>query len=493
MVAVTGTNTNDSFTATAVDEQFDLGNGFDTVVYSTNVTVDLSDVSQNTGDADGDTYSSVERFILQGAVGNTFVGNDVGNTVIARDGNDFLSGGGGNDNLRGNNGDDTLVGGAGLDNLSGGAGNDTFVVDNDDQNDTIDGFTGTDTLRFIGDDTFDPTLFVNATNIERFELDSVNGATLTLGLLTDLSAVTSALGSNDVVQISGASNFDLALLAGAGQVGVETIEFTDTFGAIFDVSIDAVADEIVVDKQTVNSASIDSIVDTYELSTQLLTDRTVNYADGVRAEVEFGADGLLDMRTLTDVNGVRNYSTIVTLYDAAGLLSQVTTNIDTGSDAGNTRVETFTAGTRTQSVLTDTDNNQNFVTITDDFDAMTGLRTLRTTERDDGTFVLVGGSQDNTIVSTSSDDVLDGGGGVDTFEFNSGSGDDTIRHFDVASEFLDLTDYGVNELADLNGITQSSRALILDIDGTNSISLLDVDLADLTDANIVADEMLLVA
>ena len=64
-------------------------------------------------------------------------------------------------------------------------------------------------------------------------------------------------------------------------------------------------------------------------------------------------------------------------------------------------------------------------------------------------------------------------------------GDDTIRDFDTASELLDLSAYGVTSLAGLNGISQVSTSLVLDIDGTNSITLLGVDEAALTDANFV--------
>ncbi|MEM0984855.1 MAG: hypothetical protein AAGJ32_01290 [Pseudomonadota bacterium] len=484
MVAVVGTNTNNSEVATATDEQFDLMNGFDTVIYTNGVTVNLLDVSLNTGDAAGDTYSSVERFIFQGSLAATFVGDASNNTVIGRNGDDFLSGGDGADNLRGNNGNDTLIGGAGLDRLNGGAGEDTFVVNNGDQGDHIDGFRGDDTLRFVGDDTFDPTLF-NAVNIERFELDSTAGATLILADLSDLNAITSATGTADLVEISAPTNFDISAIAAAGLAGVEQVEFTDTFGADYDVAIDNAGDEIVVDKETVNSASIDSIVDTYVLSTLDITERTINYGDGVVAEAEFGTDGNLDTRTLTDVNDVRNYATIETLYDAAGVRSQVTTEFDQGGNAGNTRGETFSGGARTQSVLTDTDNNQSFVTITDDFDVATGKRTLRTTLRDDGTLVLEGGSQDNVLISTVGNDVLAGGAGVDTFEFNTGSGDDIVRDFDATVELLDLSDYGISTLAGLNGVSEVGRTVVLDIDGTNSITLVNTELLDLSDAIFV--------
>jgi Ca2+-binding RTX toxin-like protein len=86
------------------------GAGSDTASYehaSSGVTVDLSStLFANTGDAVGDTYSSIENI-----TGSAF--NDV---LVGNDGTNLLQGGAG---------DDLLIGGKGLDALNGGAGNDT--------------------------------------------------------------------------------------------------------------------------------------------------------------------------------------------------------------------------------------------------------------------------------------------------------------------------------------------------------------------------------
>jgi uncharacterized protein len=98
----------------------DLLNGGDGIDYAsyttatTALTVDLSNSANNTGDAFGDTFISIEN--LQGSLiyDSTLIGNAGDNLLIGFKGNDTLNGGGGDDNLRGGSGKDTFV-------FSGGA------------------------------------------------------------------------------------------------------------------------------------------------------------------------------------------------------------------------------------------------------------------------------------------------------------------------------------------------------------------------------------
>nr|WP_246498791.1 calcium-binding protein [Microvirga soli] len=97
------------------------GDGYDAVAYTTAVTVNLSDASQNTGEAAGDTYESIE-----GLYGSNFAdrltGNAVDNTIYGGWGEDMLAGLAGNDRLYAGDSNDNLVGGAGADVLDGGNG-----------------------------------------------------------------------------------------------------------------------------------------------------------------------------------------------------------------------------------------------------------------------------------------------------------------------------------------------------------------------------------
>lgn len=103
------------------------GLGFDTAGYITatsGMLLDLENTSLNTGDAEGDTYSSIEAISGTGFADQIF-GNSDGNTIYGNNGDDRLFGRSGNDWLEGGTGDDILNGGAGKDQLDGGSGNDT--------------------------------------------------------------------------------------------------------------------------------------------------------------------------------------------------------------------------------------------------------------------------------------------------------------------------------------------------------------------------------
>ena len=76
------------------------------------------------GDAEGDTYFSIEN-LIGSQFADALVGNDGSNDLWGLSGDDFLDGGDGDDYLLGGSGNDTLKGGGGADALKGEVGIDT--------------------------------------------------------------------------------------------------------------------------------------------------------------------------------------------------------------------------------------------------------------------------------------------------------------------------------------------------------------------------------
>ena len=129
---INGGTGNDDLTGGAGADALNGGGGRDRVFYSSataSVTVDLSDLSLNSGDAAGDTYSNIEHF-FGSQFDDVFTGQIGGGDVLfsGLGGDDILTGGNGADTLIGGAGDDTLINSLGLDTFIGGAGSDTFVI-----------------------------------------------------------------------------------------------------------------------------------------------------------------------------------------------------------------------------------------------------------------------------------------------------------------------------------------------------------------------------
>lgn len=122
------------------------GSGIDRAAYwdaDSGITADLENATNNTGIAQGDTYSSVEN--LQGSNhADVLIGDAVDNSIWGGNGNDFVSGQDGNDHLYGDDGSDTLNGDDGDDRLFGGNGND--VLNGGANNDILLGGSGDNIL-----------------------------------------------------------------------------------------------------------------------------------------------------------------------------------------------------------------------------------------------------------------------------------------------------------------------------------------------------------
>jgi len=142
---------NDTLIGGTGADRLDGGSGSDTASYAnalSAVRVNLLDPRENSGDARGDSYVSIEN-IGGSRFNDTLTGNNAANRIAGGTGNDVIKGLGGNDVLSGGDGADKLFGGAGADKLLGGAGADTFVFSSSaestlDQRDVLYGFSRAD-------------------------------------------------------------------------------------------------------------------------------------------------------------------------------------------------------------------------------------------------------------------------------------------------------------------------------------------------------------
>jgi len=112
-----GGDGDDQLNGGAGADKLDGGNGSDWISYSSSywgdtgsgVTVNLATGKGSGGDAQGDTYISIEN--VTGSAHNDFIiGNAVDNVLGGGQGNDTLIGGGGQDKLYANGGHDILTG-----------------------------------------------------------------------------------------------------------------------------------------------------------------------------------------------------------------------------------------------------------------------------------------------------------------------------------------------------------------------------------------------
>jgi len=91
----------------------------------------------------------------------------------------------------------------------------------------------------------------------------------------------------------------------------------------------------------------------------------------------------------------------------------------------------------------------------------------------------------DTLNGGAGNDILRGESGSDTFVFEQGGDDDVIIDWSDAQDFLDLTDFGfADTAAAMASASQVGNDVVFTI-GTDSITVEDATLADITDNLII--------
>jgi|GEM_PF-883022 hypothetical protein len=214
------------------------------------------------GDVNGDGFAdllvgapaaSPNNNIASGASFVVFGGQGTSATV-GTTGDDTLTGTAAADQLVAGQGDDVLIGNGGADVLRGGAGNDVLAISEADFA-SLDGGTGTDTLRLDAALTLDFTSIPDSriTGIEAIDLTNDGGdSSLTMNLtdvltFSDTSNTLTITGaSGDTVTLNNTSNGFTGAWTSTNAGGVDTYVFTSGGNVLATVLIDDAVSTTVV-------------------------------------------------------------------------------------------------------------------------------------------------------------------------------------------------------------------------------------------------------
>ncbi|MEP3275386.1 MAG: M10 family metallopeptidase [Stappiaceae bacterium] len=96
-----------------------------------------------------------------------------------------------------------------------------------------------------------------------------------------------------------------------------------------------------------------------------------------------------------------------------------------------------------------------------------------------GNDLLKGGNGDDRLSGGTGDDELVGGNGSDVFVILQGNGDDIVSDFQIDLDDIDLSDTDFDSFDDLD-ISDNNGNAVLDLGDGNSVTLIDVNAADLS-------------
>jgi Ca2+-binding RTX toxin-like protein len=388
-------------------DKFDGGTGYDTVTYvssKTAVTIDLGANIGHGGDAEGDTFTSVE----------VIIGSDIAGP------GDSITGGAGADTFHGMKGDDVLNGGGGDDILDGGAGNDTLI-----------GGGGVDTATYAGDPN---GVIVNLGSSDVTHFDPVANGQLLIhaGQAADGYGGTDTLSGIAIVIGSDFADALFAADAGSTLYGMKGDDALFGAGGDDKISGGDGKDTIAAGdgNNTIHGDAGDDIITAGVGDDVLFGD---DGADDIKAG---GGNDILDGGAGADkLDGEGGSNTVSYALDASGVI----VNLDTISHSfGAETVASHNArdgGSATDATKsTDTLLNIQNATGSSHDDALYG---------DGNANILIGGAGNDLLDGRGGNDVLVGGAGNDTYYVDSAK-DDVWDAGDKIGGGVDLVIASVN-------------------------------------------------
>ena len=529
---IVGNEADNVLEGSAGDDDIDGDAGSDTAAYTGSdaaVTVNLSNGTATGGDAQGDSFTSIEN-LTGSAFDDTLIGDTADNVLEGAGGGDTLDGGDGADtaswaasdaaisvdlsagtntgghaagdtltsieNLLGSRYSDVLTGDAGSNRLAGSAGNDR-----------LEGRAGADTL--VGGHGLDTASY------------AASAVAVTVNLETGAASGGDATGDTlDSIEYLSGSAFDDTLTGNAGNnvlsgragadaldggEGIDTASYAGSDSRV-DVRLsgtvvnygDATGDTLTGIENLIGSNHNDILVGDGQANA--LTGRDGN-------DLLWGSSGddLLTGGTGADrlVGGAG-----LDTASWSGSLEAVTVRLHSLATAGgDAQGDTFpylvdvtytdAEGVEQTESLPDVENligsGHNDILAGDrrdnDIDGLAGDDTLYggpgggddVINGGSGNDSIFGGQGDDTLIGGPGDDRLAGGPGADVFVFGPGDGADTVTDFSGGADKIDLTVFDIENIEDVV-LTTGDDGVTVDLSGIDGGSILLAGLTTLPDA-----------